>query len=71
MKALKCWGWLLAGAAVVLHLVGVFTGEYNEYAGLYGKSVQAQWMTGLTVACVLLAVTVMLVVHAMNEKTKK
>ena len=31
MKALKIWGWILLASAVILYLIGLFSGEYNKY----------------------------------------
>ena len=66
MKTLKIWGWILFASAVVLHLVGLFGGEYNRY-GLYGTSTTAMILTIFSVECLLLAITVLVVGKAMEQ----
>ena len=67
MKALKRWGWMLAAGAIALHMVGVFSGEYDRF-GWWGTSAQAQLLTGLSAMSALLAMTVLLVVRAIEKK---
>ena len=66
MKALIIWGWILFASAVVLHLVGFFSGIYTEL-GLYGKTTTAMLLTGFTIVCLLLSITVWAVFRALNE----
>ena len=66
MKALKIWGWILFASAVVLHLVGLFSGEYNRY-GWYGTSTTAMMLTIFSVVSLLLAITVFVIVQAIKQ----
>jgi len=71
LKALKIWGWILFANTVVLHLVGLFSGEYNRY-GWYGTSSAAMMLTIFSVVSLLLAITVLIIAQAIKRsKTDK
>ena len=69
MKALKTWRWILIASAVVLYLIGLFSGEFNKF-GLYGTSTAAIMLTVFSVICLLLAITASFVIYAINEGKK-
>lgn len=66
MKVLKIWGWILFTSAIILHAIGLFSGEYNMY-GLYGTSTTAMMLTIFSVMCMLIAITIMFVSIAINK----
>ena len=66
MKALEIWGWILFASAIVLHLVGFFSGEYNRY-GWYGTSATAMMLTIFSVVSALLAITVFFIIQAIKQ----
>lgn len=68
MKGLKIWSWILRVCAITCYLVGVFSGEFNEYMGLYGDSPLAIALLLLTGFCLLLSITADLVRAALREK---
>lgn len=70
MKALKIWGWILLASAVILYLIGLFSGEYNKY-GLYGTSTIAMMLTIFSGMCLLLAITVFFVITAINKTSSE
>ena len=62
----KIWGWILFASAVILYLIGLFSGEFNKY-GVYGTSTIAMMLTVFSGMCILLAITVFFVIIAINK----
>ena len=66
MKALKIWGYLLFAASVILSGYGWISGEFNGH-GIASMDNVDLMLTICSIVCTLLAITVLVVVHAINQ----
>ena len=68
MKGLTIWSWVLRAGAILSYAFGIFSGEFDEYAGLYGDSPFAIALLLAAAFCLLLSITADLVRAALREK---
>lgn len=73
MKVLKAWGWVLFSMSFVLYGIGAFSGIFTRHVRyvvflLYGESIEAILLLVSSVFCMLLAITIMFVVRAINSQ---
>ena len=66
MKALKIWGWLLLLSSAALWGYGWISGEYNGH-GIARMDTVPLVLTIISIVCLLLAVTVLVVVQAIKQ----
>ena len=67
MNALKCWGWLLFAASVILYGYGWVSGEFNGH-GIASMDNVSLVLTIVSLVCLLLAITVLLVSYVNKAK---
>lgn len=66
MKLLKVWNWLLYIAGLAVYFYGIFSGNFFSF--FTGPSDLAHLLTVLYVRLLLLAITVSIVIHAIENK---
>lgn len=66
MRGLKIWGWVLFAGSAILFWAGVISGEFNGH-GINKMSNAALMLTILSLVCLLLAITVWVIAHALRE----
>ena len=66
MKVLKIWGWLLFATAVALSSYGWISGEFCGH-GIASMDNVDLMLTICSIVCALLAITVLVVVQALNQ----
>lgn len=67
MNALKFWGWLLFAASVILYGYGWVSGEFNGH-GIASMDNVSLVLTIVSLVCLLLAITVLLVSYVNKAK---
>lgn len=66
MKALKIWGWLLFAMSGILWGYGWISGEFNGH-GIAKMDNVALVLTIISIVCLLLAITVLIVTKAIKQ----
>lgn len=70
MKGLKIWGWILFAASSILFWTGVLNGDFTG-RGIYKMNNGALVLFILSTVCFLLAITVGMIVRAIQENQSK
>lgn len=66
MKALEIWGWLLFVASVILSGYGWIGGDFNGH-GIASMDNVPLVLTIVSIVCLLLAITVLVISYAIKE----
>ena len=73
MKALKVWTWIVALLGIGCYIGGFVSGEFHHGYGLltYGTSDIAIALLLVCLFCLLLAVSLVFVIHAISSQSHK